>query len=50
MYRCALVTGASSGLGEEYARQIAPLCDTIVLVARRGELLETLASELQLDQ
>ncbi|BDS08999.1 dehydrogenase [Oceaniferula spumae] len=45
-YRCALVTGASSGLGEEYARQLAPSCDALVLVARRGDLLEKLAAEL----
>lgn len=46
-YRCALITGASSGLGEEYARQLAPSCDTLVLVARRGDLLEKLASGLK---
>lgn len=45
-YRCALVTGASSGLGEEYARQLAPSCESLVLVARRGDLLEKLAAEL----
>ncbi len=45
-YRCALVTGASSGLGEEYARKIAPLCSTLVIVARRKELLDALAAEI----
>lgn len=45
-YRCALVTGASSGLGEEYARQLAPSCDSLILVARRGDLLEKLGAEL----
>ena len=44
-YKCALVTGASSGLGEEYARQLAPSCDALVLVARRKELLDQLAAE-----
>ena len=46
-YQCALVTGASSGLGVEYARQLAPACQTIVLVARREALLEKLAAELR---
>ena len=46
-YSCALITGASSGLGVEYARQLAPSCDSIVLVARRGDLLSELASELK---
>ncbi|MBT8036810.1 MAG: SDR family NAD(P)-dependent oxidoreductase [Verrucomicrobiae bacterium] len=45
-YHCALITGASSGLGEEYARQLAPACDAIVLVARRGQLLEDLSNQL----
>lgn len=47
-YGCALITGASSGLGVEYARQLAPSCSTMILVARRGELLEKLAEELRL--
>ncbi len=36
----AVITGASSGLGAEFARQLAPLADTLVLVARRVEALE----------
>lgn len=47
-YCCALVTGASSGLGEEYARKLAPMCDALVLVARRKNMLECLAGELAL--
>jgi len=47
-YRCAVITGASSGLGEQYARQLAPACEILILVARRGDLLEKLADELQL--
>ncbi len=45
-YRCALITGASSGLGAEFARQLAPDCEAIILVARRGDLMKQLASEL----
>lgn len=42
----ALVTGASSGLGQEYCRQLAPRCDVIIAVARRIEALERLVEEL----
>ena len=44
---CALVTGASSGLGEEFALQIAPRVSKLVLVARREALLESLAERLR---
>jgi short-subunit dehydrogenase len=40
----ALVTGASSGLGAEFVRQLAPRCRRILAVARRGERLATLAA------
>ncbi|MEN9535715.1 MAG: hypothetical protein RIR37_988, partial [Verrucomicrobiota bacterium] len=45
-YSCAVVTGASSGLGEEFAWQLAPRVDRLVLVARRGDLLEDLANRI----
>ncbi|MFI0347601.1 MAG: SDR family NAD(P)-dependent oxidoreductase [Chthoniobacterales bacterium] len=43
---CALITGASSGLGAEFARQLAPHARDLILVARRGERLKILSQEL----
>src|ERR1700747_1127422 len=43
----ALITGASSGFGEEFARQYAAQGRPLVLVARRLEKLETLATEVR---
>ena len=42
----ALVTGASSGIGKEFARQIAASGINIVLVARREDLLKEVGVEL----
>src|SRR5271169_4324484 len=41
----ALVTGASSGIGKEFARRIAASGINIVLVARRGDLLKKVGVE-----
>lgn len=43
----ALVTGASSGIGEEFARQLAACGLNIVMVARRRDRMETLAKEIE---
>jgi len=42
-----LITGASAGIGREFARQLAPVVNTMVLVARRSERLEALELELK---
>ena len=43
----ALITGASAGLGSEFARQLAAAGHGLILVARRAQPMETLAEELR---
>ena len=47
MGEVALVTGASSGIGAEFARQLSQRGYEVILVARREERMRELASRLQ---
>jgi len=45
--RVALVTGASSGLGEQFARTLAKAGAAVVLAGRRTDRLKTLRAEIE---
>lgn len=45
--RFALITGASQGIGEAMARDLARFGHNVILVARRREVLESLAQQLR---
>jgi uncharacterized protein len=43
----ALITGASAGIGREFARQLGPRAQTLVLIARREQRLVELRDDLR---
>jgi short-subunit dehydrogenase len=45
--RTAIVTGASSGIGEATSRRLAAAGFEVALIARRGDRLETIAKEIE---
>ena len=47
MTKIALITGATSGIGEACARKFSEGGYNLIITGRRGELLEKLASELE---
>ena len=45
----AVITGASAGIGEEFARQLAARGHGVFLIARREDRLRTLAQDIARD-
>lgn len=43
----ALITGASAGIGREFAQLLAPRAKTLILIARRQDKLHELSAELK---
>lgn len=47
MKRFAVITGASSGIGEEFSYQLAEKGYNLILIARRTELMEKISSKIK---
>lgn len=45
-FGCAVLTGATGGLGQALARALAPVCDRLVLTGRKAEVLHSLCDQL----
>lgn len=43
---CAVLTGATGGLGQALARQLSSVCDRLVLTGRKTEVLHSLCDQL----
>ncbi len=49
IYKTILITGASSGIGYELAKQLADEGCNLILLARRKEILDSLAQKMKTD-